>query len=53
MGLALAKECVTEDCFRKLASFSKFVELPIDGFEEEILELLRRLELRKKRKVIG
>lgn len=52
MGLALAKECVTEDCFRKLASFSN-VGLPIDGFEEEILELLRRLELRKKRKVIG
>lgn len=60
-GLALVKECIggnlvrdpteIEDSFNKLVSFSHFVGLPIDDFEEEILELLRRLELRKKRKV--
>ena len=36
--------------FSKLASFIKFVELLVDGFEEEIFVLLRRLELRKKGK---
>lgn len=41
----------TRDSFSKLASFSKFVGLPIDGFEEEILQHLRRLELTKKWKV--
>lgn len=60
-GLALVKECIggnlvrdpteIKDSFNKLVSFSHFVGLPIDDFEEEILELLRRLELRKKRKV--
>lgn len=28
-----------EGCFNKLTSFSNFVGLPIDGFEEDILEL--------------
>ena len=36
--------------FSKLASFIKFVELLVEGFEEEIFVLLRRLELRKKGK---
>ncbi|RVW32916.1 hypothetical protein CK203_088076 [Vitis vinifera] len=58
--LDLVKECAVESplwdsiflkgSFSKLASFIKFVELLVEGFEEEIFVLLRRLELRKKGK---
>lgn len=41
-----------EDGFNMLTSFSKFVGLPVDCFEEEILVLLRSLELCKKGKAM-
>lgn len=41
-----------EDGFNKLTSLSKFMGLLVDAFEEEILVLLRRLELSEKRKVM-
>ena len=34
--------------FNKLAAFSNFVGHPMESFEEEIINLLQRLELRKK-----
>ncbi|RVW98539.1 hypothetical protein CK203_026780 [Vitis vinifera] len=42
-----------ESSFSKLASFNKFVGLLVDGFEEDIMALLQRLELRKKGKVLS
>lgn len=39
-----------EDSFGKPLAFSRFVRMPIEGFESEILTLLWRLESRKKGK---
>ena len=39
-----------EDLFGKPLAFSRFVRMPIEGFESEILTLLWRLESRKKGK---
>ena len=41
---------MSESSFRYLITFSNSVGLPIEGFEEEIMELLQRLELQKKGK---
>lgn len=41
---------VSEGSFRRLLTFSKSLGLPVEGCEKEIMELFRRLELRKKRK---
>lgn len=49
---SLADFIFPEDRFNKLASFSKFVGLPIDNFDEKILFLLKILELRNKGKTL-
>ena len=43
----------SQGSFYKLVSFSKFLGLLVDGFEKEILGLLRRLEFRTNRKTTG
>ena len=46
---ALARDSVVSKAsFNKLAAFSNFVGHPMESFEEEIINLLQRLELRKK-----
>ncbi|KAL6338115.1 hypothetical protein AAG906_010684 [Vitis piasezkii] len=47
------KPAFSQGNFNKLVSFSKFLGLLVDGFEKEILGLLRRLEFRTNRKTAG
>lgn len=41
----------SDETFGRLLSFSRFVGLPMDGFENEILTMFRSLECRKRGKI--
>ena len=44
------EEAFSDETFGRLLSFSRFVGLPVDGFENEILTMFRSLECRKRGK---
>ena len=43
----------SQDSFKKLLAFSKFLGFSVDGYEEEILGLFRNLEFRANKKSLG
>lgn len=46
----IVEDAFFDDAFGKLLSFREFMGLPMEGFENKILTLLRRLECREKGK---